>query len=163
MKSKYEKLGNFIREVVERNSDLSVTNLIGVSMEKKFISSVANMVGVDMSIYKIIRKGQFACKLMSVGRDEKLPVDLYRADEPAIVSSAYYVFESVDENILLNEYLFIKNYYFMAGDYLFNSIDSRYWGLLPEDHIIGKALFIWKSIDPSTDKYRFKRFFKKII
>jgi len=63
----------------------------------------------------------------------------------------------------LNEYLFIKNYYFMAGDYLFNSIDSRYWGLLPEDHIIGKALFIWKSIDPSTDKYRFKRFFKKII
>lgn len=63
----------------------------------------------------------------------------------------------------LNEYLFIKNYYFMAGDYVFNSIDSRYWGLLPEDHIIGKALFIWKSIDPLTDKYRFKRFFKKIV
>jgi len=66
-------------------------------------------------------------------------------------------------NSIIGDYIFRKNYYFMAGDNLFNSGDSRYWGLLPEDHIIGKALFIWKSKDPITDKYRFERFFKKVI
>ena len=73
-----------------------------------------------------------------------------------------------NDSIFLNgspvmAYTFTKNYYFMAGDYLFDSGDSRYWGLLPEDHIIGKALFIWKSKDPLTDKYRFGRLFQKII
>lgn len=107
MKLNYKKLGAFIKEINNRNHDLSVTKLIGVSMEKTFIVSVANVVGTDMSVYKVLKKGQFACKLMSVGRDEKLPVDLYKEDEDAIVSSAYYVFESVDENIVLSEYLFM--------------------------------------------------------
>ncbi|MCL2311747.1 MAG: signal peptidase I [Firmicutes bacterium] len=66
-------------------------------------------------------------------------------------------------NSFTNEYVFAKNYYFMVGDYLFDSSDSRYWGLLPEDHIIGKVSFIWKSKDPFTDKYRFVRFFKKVL
>lgn len=105
MKSNYKSLGDYIQEVNERNSDLAITNLIGVSMEKTFISSVANIVGTDMSVYKILRKGQLACKLMSVGRDEKLPVDLYKKNEPAIVSSAYYVFEPKDKNIVLPEYI----------------------------------------------------------
>ncbi|MDD3145481.1 MAG: restriction endonuclease subunit S [Candidatus Gracilibacteria bacterium] len=105
MKSNYKKLGDYIREVNIRNKDLQINNLIGVSMEKKFISSVANMVDVDISVYKIIEKGQFACKLMSVGRDEKLPIDLYRNEEKAIVSSAYYVFEVIDKSILLDEFL----------------------------------------------------------
>ncbi|MDR3339401.1 MAG: S26 family signal peptidase, partial [Candidatus Symbiothrix sp.] len=43
------------------------------------------------------------------------------------------------------DYTFQMNYYFMAGDYLFDSRDSRYWGLLPEDHIVGKASLIWQS------------------
>jgi type I restriction enzyme S subunit len=107
MKSNYKKLGEFIKEINIRNTDLFITKLIGVSMEKTFISSVANVIGTDMSVYKKLKKGQFACKLMSVGRDEKLPVDLYRESEDAIVSSAYYVFESVDENIILSDYLFM--------------------------------------------------------
>lgn len=107
MKLSYNRLGNYIREINIRNENLSVSKLIGVSMEKTFISSVANTVGTDMSVYKILKKGQFACKLMSVGRDEKLPVDLYTENEDAIVSSAYYVFESIDNNILLPEYLFM--------------------------------------------------------
>jgi signal peptidase I len=52
------------------------------------------------------------------------------------------------------------NYYFMAGDYIFDSHDSRYWGLLPEDHIIGRAVMIWKSEDITTGKFRWKRFFR---
>jgi len=107
MKSNYKKLGEFITEVNFRNTDLAVNKLVGVSMEKTFISSVANLVGTDMSVYKILSKGQLACKLMSVGRDEKLPVDLYREEVPAIVSSAYYVFKPKNDKILLSEYLFM--------------------------------------------------------
>jgi signal peptidase I len=63
----------------------------------------------------------------------------------------------------LNAYSFRQNYYFMSGDWVWDSKDSRYWGLLPEDHIIGKAWLIWKSKDPANGKHRWKRFFKSII
>ena len=63
---------------------------------------------------------------------------------------------------VLRSYTFQKSYYFMAGDYVFDSQDSRYWGLLPEDHIVGKAFVIWKAKDPNTGKWRWKRFFTKI-
>lgn len=63
---------------------------------------------------------------------------------------------------LINGYRFQKNYYFMAGDNGLNSQDSRYWGLLPEEYIVGKAWIIWKSIDPYTNKFRWDRFLKVI-
>ena len=50
----------------------------------------------------------------------------------------------------------------MAGDKSVNSKDSRYWGLLPEDYIVGKATFIWKSTDPYDGKIRWDRLFKFI-
>lgn len=59
-------------------------------------------------------------------------------------------------------YRFRKNYYFMAGDRGENSRDSRYWGLLPEDYIVGKVWRIWRSVDPSTGKFRWDRFLKVI-
>lgn len=65
-------------------------------------------------------------------------------------------------NMPLSSYTFTKDYYFMAGDNVSGSLDSRYWGLLPEDLIVGKAAFIWKSVDPYTKKYRWKRFFKTL-
>lgn len=63
------------------------------------------------------------------------------------------------------EYTFKQNYYFMMGDNRHNSLDSRYWGFVPEDHIVGKAFFIWLSIDRDADllhKIRWNRFFKLI-
>jgi signal peptidase I len=63
---------------------------------------------------------------------------------------------------VIDQYVFLKNYYFMAGDYAPDSIDSRYWGLLPEDHIVGKAFMIWKSKDMNTGKWQWKRFFTAI-
>ena len=63
---------------------------------------------------------------------------------------------------MIKEYTFRLNYYFMAGDNIFNSQDSRYWGMLPEDCIIGKAAIITKSVNPLTRKFRWDRFFKKI-
>ena len=65
-----------------------------------------------------------------------------------------------DESI--NSYTFLLNYYFMAGDYVFDSQDSRYLGLLPEDCIIGKAILVWRSTDRNTGKIRWNRFFKLI-
>ena len=62
----------------------------------------------------------------------------------------------------INTYTFKLNYYFMAGDNTFDSEDSRYWGLLPEDCIIGKAILIWRSTDRYTGKIRWDRFFKTI-
>lgn len=50
-------------------------------------------------------------------------------------------------------YTFQKNYYFVAGDRIEDSQDSRYWGLLPEEFIVGKATFIWRSMNPQTRGY----------
>jgi signal peptidase I len=62
----------------------------------------------------------------------------------------------------LQSYIFQQNYYFMAGDLTFDSRDSRYWGLLPEDHIVGKVAFVWQSKDKHTGKRRWERFLKTI-
>lgn len=71
------------------------------------------------------------------------------------------------DTVLLNDsvirnYRFKENYYFMTGDKVMNSQDSRYWGLLPEPFIVGKAVRVWKSVDRGTDKIRWKRIFRKI-
>lgn len=101
----YKRLGDYIREVNVRNRELKVTRLLGVGLEKKFFPSIANIIGTDLSNYKIIQKGQFGCKFMSVGRDGILPVSILEDDEPALISSAYYAFEVKDDNILLPKYL----------------------------------------------------------
>jgi len=65
----------------------------------------------------------------------------------------------------VKEYTFKQNYYFMMGDNRHNSLDSRYWGFVPEDHIVGKAFFIWLSLDRNASflhKIRWSRFFKLI-
>ena len=63
---------------------------------------------------------------------------------------------------LIQEYCFKENYYFVGGDYMENSKDSRYWGLLPEPYIVGVATRIWKSVDKSTGKIRWGRVMKRI-
>ncbi|WP_405607033.1 restriction endonuclease subunit S [Polaribacter sp. Asnod1-A03] len=101
----YKKIGDFIQQVNLKNEDGEVKNLLGVNLDKVFMPSVANLNGVDMTKYKIIKKGQFGCKLMSVGRDKKLPISHLKDCDKAIISSAYYVFEVKNEKELLPEYL----------------------------------------------------------
>lgn len=101
----YKRLGNYIQLVDNRNKDLAVTNLLGINITKNFMPSVANVSGSDMSKYKIIQKGQFAYSAMQVGRDETIRLALYTKDEPAIISPAYSVIESKDNNELLPEYM----------------------------------------------------------
>ena len=59
-------------------------------------------------------------------------------------------------------YTFQKNYYFVAGDRIEDSQDSRYWGLLPEEFIVGKATFIWRSMNPQTRGVRWDRICSRI-
>ena len=103
-KENYRRLGDYIREVDVRNRDFEVKELVGLTINKAFIPSVANTIGTDLSNYKVIRKEQFACSLMQVSRDGKMPVAMFEG-ECAIMSPAYPMFEVVDKNILLPQYL----------------------------------------------------------
>lgn len=100
----YKRLGDYIREVDVRNRDLEVTKLVGLTIDKSFIPSVANVISTDLSKYKIIRKEQFACSLMQVSRDGKVPIAMLEERE-AIMSPAYPVFEVLDTTKLLPQYL----------------------------------------------------------
>lgn len=104
MKNETHRLGDYIREVNVRNRELRVTNLVGLTIDKAFIPSVANVIGTDLSNYKVICREQFACSLMQVSRDGKMPVAMFEEDE-AIMSPAYPMFEVVDKTKLLPQYL----------------------------------------------------------
>lgn len=105
MKSNYDVLGNHIRLVDNRNINNITDKVLGINIDKYFMPSVANIIGTDLSKYKLITKGKFACNPMHVGRDERLPVALYTEEEPAIVSPAYFMFEIIDNSILDEYYL----------------------------------------------------------
>lgn len=106
MKEGYRLLGDFIQPVDERNRDLKVDYLLGVSISKQFIPSIANIVGTDLSSYKIVRTGQFAYGPVTSRNGEKISIALLR-DKDCIISSSYTVFEVVNKNALDPEYLML--------------------------------------------------------
>src|SRR6056297_528817 len=105
MRSNYKKLGPYIREVNERNTDLEVDLLLGVSIEKKFIPSIANTVGTDMSRYKIVRRNQFAYGPVTSRNGDKISIALLEDQEAALISQSYKAFEVIDHEELMPEYL----------------------------------------------------------
>lgn len=105
MKSKYKRLGNYIQEVKNRDTNKKVDLLLGVSIQKKFIPSIANIIGTDMSTYKIVKKNQFAYGPVTSRNGDKISIALLQEAEEAIISQAYMPFEITDINELLPEYL----------------------------------------------------------
>ena len=101
----YQRLGDYIREVNVRNRELKVTNLLGVSISKEFMSSIANTIGTDMSTYKIVERRQFAYGPVTSRNGDKVSIALLDGYDDAIISQAYTVFEVVDHEQLLPEYL----------------------------------------------------------
>ena len=106
MKADYKALGDYIRLVDQRNRDLSVTNLLGVSIEKRFITSIANIVGTDLSNYKVVRTGQFAYGPVTSRNGEKVSIAYLDGDD-CIISSSYTVFEVMKKDELDSEYLML--------------------------------------------------------
>ena len=106
MKTEYRKLGEYIQSVDVRNSDLRVSRLLGLSIEKCFIESIANTIGTDFRTYKIVKKGQFAYGPVTSRNGDKITIALLEEPE-CIISSSYAVFEITDTSKLLPEYLML--------------------------------------------------------
>ena len=109
MGSNYKKLGGYIRQIDLRNSDASLgeDNLYGISVTKEFIISHANLVGVIFDSYKVVAPRQFAYIPDTSRRGDKIAISLNTFGEDIIVSSICSVFEIIDENQLLPEYLML--------------------------------------------------------
>lgn len=109
MRSNYKKLGEYIRPIDERNSDgsLGEDNLYGISVTKDFIVTHANLVGVTFDSYKVVAPRQFAYIPDTSRRGDKIAISLNTTREKIIVSSICTVFEIVDEDQLLPEYLML--------------------------------------------------------
>ena len=101
----YKRLGDYIREVNVRNRELEVKILLGVSISKEFMPSIANTIGTDMSTYKIVKRGQFAYGPVTSRNGDKVSIALLDGYDDAIISQAYTVFEIIDQESLLPEYL----------------------------------------------------------
>lgn len=92
------KLGNYIAQTDERNTNLAVTNLLGVSIEKRFVPSIANTVGTDLSKYKVVYPGEFAYGPVTSRNGDKVSVARLQGD-PCIISSSYTSFKVVSREL----------------------------------------------------------------
>jgi signal peptidase I len=95
----------------------------------------------------------------NIGLYERI-IDVYEANEFRIEGGTIYI-----NGVPADSYTFKMDYFFMMGDNRHNSADSRYWGFVPEDHIVGKPKFIWLSVDKEASglkKIRFGRMFMKV-
>ena len=150
----------------------------------KLISGFANVTGVDQELK---REGEYAAyifphdpniawnednfgplKIPSKGETVKLDmtniglytqiIDIYEENDLKIQDSVIYINDKPADI-----YTFKMNYYWMMGDNRHDSADSRFWGFVPEDHVVGKPVFVWLSIDKESSglkKLRFNRFLK---
>lgn len=86
-------------------------------------------------------------------------IRVYEKNELKITSDGHFIINGKETD----EYTFKQDYYFMMGDNRHNSLDSRYWGFVPEDHIVGRPALIWLSTDSAKSfpsNVRWKRFLK---
>ena len=107
MEEGYRVLGEYIRQVDIRNKEGKKENLLGVSVQKQFIQSIANTVGTDFTKYKVVKKGQFTYIPDTSRRGDKIAIALLEDYEEGLVSNVYTVFEVIDTEKLLPEYLML--------------------------------------------------------
>lgn len=107
MKSNYKKLGKYIQQIDIRNIESKEENLLGVSVQKRFIPSIANTVGTDFSKYKVVQKGQFTYIPDTSRRGDKIGIALLEDYDEGLVSNVYTVFEIIDEKVLIPQYLML--------------------------------------------------------
>lgn len=144
----YRRLGDMVKFISNKNTDGNATVLFGINIDKFFMPSVANIIGVDLKKYKVVKKHQFACNRMHVGRDERLPISMSTFDYDFIVSPAYDVFEVITSDVL-PEYLML---WFRRKEF-----DRQCWFYTDADVRGGLHLDALKSIEikvPSIEEQR---------
>jgi len=105
-KGELKTLGDYIQQSDERNTDLKIDNLLGISVNKVFISSKSNKENLNLSNYKVVRPRQFGYVTVTSRNGEKISIALLDG-EPGLVSATYIVFEVIDKKVLLPEYLYL--------------------------------------------------------
>jgi type I restriction enzyme S subunit len=149
MRSNYKRLGNYIQVVNERNSNLEVERLLGVSIRKVLMPSIANTIGTNMTTYKIIKRNQFAYGPVTSRNGDKISIALLDEYDKAIVSQAYTVFEIIDDETLNVEYLMM---WFRRPEF------DRYARF--KSHGSARETFDWEELEdteipiPSIEKQR---------
>lgn len=149
MRSNYKRLGNYIQVVNERNSNLEVERLLGVSIRKVLMPSIANTIGTNMTTYKIIKRNQFAYGPVTSRNGDKISIALLDEYDKAIVSQAYTVFEIIDDETLNAEYLMM---WFRRPEF------DRYARF--KSHGSARETFDWEELEdteipiPSIEKQR---------
>ncbi len=145
---------------IESQKKITTFNLDRLSKEQFYtlpFDSILQWTIKDFGPMYIPRKGD----MVSMNRTNyllyKRLIEWEQSDTLIYKDDRFYLRDTPLEN-----YRFNNNYYFMAGDNNMSSVDSRFWGLVPEEYIVGKAWIIWKSVSPETGKMRWNRFLKPI-
>ena len=149
MRSNYKKLGPYIREIDVRNTEGSEEGLLGLSVQKTFLPTKANTIGTNFSNYKIVKKRQFSYTADTSRRGDKIAIALLDQWDRAMVSPIYTVFEIIDTQQLLPEYLMM---WFRRPEF------DRYARFMSHGSV--RELFGWEEMCdvklpiPSIDKQR---------
>ena len=96
---KRRPIGDCIELYDKRNSDNLELPFKGLNINNQFINSIASKIGLDFTKYKIVEPNTFACNLMHVGRDKRMPLALNTSETDYMVSAAYFTFKVVDKKI----------------------------------------------------------------
>ena len=97
-------IGMLLKEVDNRNEDGQISEVHGINITKQFMPSVADITGVDLTKYKLVKKNQFAFSGMQTGRDECIRIALNKNEDAVIISPAYTVFETKNDDVI-EEYI----------------------------------------------------------
>ena len=154
------RLGDLIEPVCIRCGEAS-PEVVGVDINHCFIPTRANLSGVDTSKYLVVPQGCFACNLMHIGRDERIPIAYNNSDGSFVVTPAYYVFQVKEEmsHVIFPQFLYL---YFCRKEldrYTWFCTDSSIRGNLTEKRLLDikipvpdietqrHLVEVWKGLD----------------